>query len=133
MHSGSELHLLPLPGGGVQHVSTSRPLPGVCGSRAGRHAAVRPGWRPWAGPLQRAAVRAADGHPPPGDAHQGSRHSGGRGGDERAGTQLPAGPLPHQGHAVRVSVRVLEGGAMSAGFIRVQLGPVPIQHSVKPV
>lgn len=107
VHSGAKLHLLPLPVRGLQHVRPPRPLPGVGGSRAGRHLAVRPGGRPWAGPLQRAALGPADRDPPPGDPHPGSGHAGGRGGDERAGAQHPAGPLPHQGHPVRLPVRVL--------------------------
>lgn len=116
VHSGAKLHLLPLPVCGVQHVRPTRPLPCVSGPRPGRHAAFRPGGRTWAGPLQRAALGPADRNPPPGDAHQGSRLPGGRGGDERAGAQLPAGPLPHQGHAVRLAVPVLRRGTDGGGF-----------------
>lgn len=121
MHSGAKLHLLPLPVCGVQHVRPTRPLPGVCGPRAGRHAAFRLGGRTWAGPLQRAAFWQTNRDPPPGDAHHGSCYSGGRGGDERAGAKLPAGPLPHQGHPVCVPLRVLGGWLMGGGlgFIRV--------------
>ena len=115
LHSGAKLNLFPLPLCGVQHVRPSGPLPGFGGPRVGRHAAVRPGGRPWAGPLQRAALRPTDGHPPPGDANKGSCHFGGWGGDERAGAQRPAGPLPHQGHAVCFSVRVLSGAWMGGG------------------
>lgn len=108
MLSGAKLHLLPLPLCSVQHVRPAHPLPGVCRSRAGRHAAIRPRRRTRPGPLWRAALGQTDGHPPPGDAHQGAGRTRSRGGDERAGGQHPAGPLPHQGHPVRVSVRVLE-------------------------
>ncbi len=136
MRSGAKLHLLPLPVCGLEHVSPPSPLPGVGGSYAGRRAAFRPGGQPRAGPFQRAALRPANRHPPPGDAHQGSCHSGGRGGDERAGAPLPASPLPHQGHPVRFSVRVLGGGLMGeAGlrFVRVYQRLVPIFDSVIPV
>lgn len=55
-------------------------------------------------------VRPAQGRfsvEPPGDPRPGSRPPGGRGGDEQAGRPRPPGPLPHQGHALRLRLPLL--------------------------